>query len=39
MQQYKNDQINFIQMTKNILNKFKNENMIIAEDFTFYFLS
>ncbi len=35
-QQYKNDQINFVKMTKNLLNKFDHENIIIAGDFNFY---
>ncbi len=35
-QQHKNDQINFIKMTKHLLNKFEHENIIIAGDFNFY---
>ncbi len=35
-QQHKNDQINFIKMTKHRVNKFKDENIIIAGDFNFY---
>ncbi len=36
IQQYKNDQFNFIQITRNYLCKFKNENIIVAGDLNLY---
>ncbi len=35
-QQYKNDQLKFIQLTRNYLCKFENENIIVAGDFNLY---
>ncbi len=35
-QQYRNNQLNFIRMARDILCKFENESIIAAEDFNFY---
>ncbi len=35
-QQYKNDQINFINFIKKEINNFENENIIMGRDFNFY---
>ncbi len=35
-QQYKHYQLNFIQLTRNYLCKFENENIIVAGDFNLY---